>query len=301
MHIAKGLFYNSYKEPRILLWTIGVIIFIVMMAILNLWPNCEFDNISKFGKIIEESYSYDTLYSNSGYLIKNNFILGKMLPFNKARTKALERIGPHNKQILDLIICGLLGDFWGEKIKSQKSNSVRFNIEQSISNSSYIHYLTLLFYEFGYCARPVPTLVPNYEKLSRNRFNYRLSLFTFSNLVWIYDSFYLNNGIEGNTHKKVPKFIFEYLSPMGLCHWIMQAGSVPKGQGINLATNSFTYADCLFLASILASKYNLKTSVVKTGFPNQWRIAIWKESMSLLTKIITPYLIPEMVYKIKGF
>lgn len=31
-HIAKGLFYNSYKEPRILLWSIGVIILIVMIA-----------------------------------------------------------------------------------------------------------------------------------------------------------------------------------------------------------------------------------------------------------------------------
>ena len=31
-HIARGLYYSSYKEPRILLWSIGVIIFIVMMA-----------------------------------------------------------------------------------------------------------------------------------------------------------------------------------------------------------------------------------------------------------------------------
>ena len=31
-HIARGLFYSSYREPRTLLWAIGVIIFIVMMA-----------------------------------------------------------------------------------------------------------------------------------------------------------------------------------------------------------------------------------------------------------------------------
>lgn len=31
-HIAKGLFYNSYRTPRVLLWNIGVIIFILMMA-----------------------------------------------------------------------------------------------------------------------------------------------------------------------------------------------------------------------------------------------------------------------------
>ena len=31
-HIAKGLYYGSYKAPRTLVWVIGVIIFIVMMA-----------------------------------------------------------------------------------------------------------------------------------------------------------------------------------------------------------------------------------------------------------------------------
>nr|UEK25977.1 apocytochrome b [Mutinus fleischeri] len=32
-HIARGLYYSSYREPRSLVWNIGVIIFILMMAI----------------------------------------------------------------------------------------------------------------------------------------------------------------------------------------------------------------------------------------------------------------------------
>ena len=270
MHIARGLFYNSYKTPRTLLWSIGVIIFIVMMAILNLWPNCEFDNISKLFQIIR--YNFNSLFLSDEFIINNNFILGKMLPFNKARTKSLERIGPHSKQILDLIICGMLGDFWCDLIKGKKSNSVRFNIEQSISNSSYIHYLTLLFYNLGYCVRPVPILVHKSNKTIKNRFNYRLSLFAYSNLVWIFYSFYINNTVK--EQKQVPNFISDYISPMGLCHWIMQHGSYQKGQGIYISTHSLKYEDCLFLASILSNKYNLKTSVIKTGFPNQWIISI---------------------------
>ena len=31
-HIGRGLYYSSYKAPRVLVWTIGVIIFILMMA-----------------------------------------------------------------------------------------------------------------------------------------------------------------------------------------------------------------------------------------------------------------------------
>lgn len=32
MHIARGLFYGSYRQPRILAWSLGVIIFVIMMA-----------------------------------------------------------------------------------------------------------------------------------------------------------------------------------------------------------------------------------------------------------------------------
>ena len=31
-HIARGLYYSSYKSPRVLVWSIGVIILILMMA-----------------------------------------------------------------------------------------------------------------------------------------------------------------------------------------------------------------------------------------------------------------------------
>jgi ubiquinol-cytochrome c reductase cytochrome b subunit len=32
IHMAKGLYYGSYTSPRELLWSVGVIIFVVMMA-----------------------------------------------------------------------------------------------------------------------------------------------------------------------------------------------------------------------------------------------------------------------------
>jgi ubiquinol-cytochrome c reductase cytochrome b subunit len=272
------MYYGSYRSPRTLAWSIGVIIFILMMAKLNLWPNCEYD------------------YTNVVYC---NCIIGKMLPFNKHRTKALNRIGPHNKQILDIIICGMLGEFWADKITGKQLDSIRFNIEQSISNSAYIHHITLLFYKLGYCARPIPTLIKKSDKIRENRFNYKLSLFTFTSFIWIYDSYYICVA-PGLTQKRVPIFISDYLTPIGLAHWIMQDGSFQRGQGLNIATNSFSYEECKFLANILTNKYNLKTSVVKTGAPAQWRISIWKESLPILSKIVSPYFIPEMVYKLKG-
>jgi hypothetical protein len=49
----------------------------------------------------------------------------------------------------------------------------------------------------------------------------------------------------------------------------MQDGSRQVGQGINLATHSFTKQECIFLANILSSKFNLETSVIKSGHEGQ--------------------------------
>lgn len=87
---------------------------------------------------------------------------------------------------------------------------------------------------------------------------------------------------------------------MGLAHWIMQDGSRQIKQGINIATNSFTYEDCVRLSNIIQYKYKLKTSVVKTGHYNQWRISIWKQSMPDIVSIVKPYIIDEMKYKFSG-
>ena len=40
MHIARGIYYGSYKSPRVLVWSIGTIILILMMAFLNYGPKC---------------------------------------------------------------------------------------------------------------------------------------------------------------------------------------------------------------------------------------------------------------------
>jgi hypothetical protein len=177
MHIGRGLYYGSYKSPRVLVWSIGVIILVLMMANIDFWPNCNYD-----------FYNF-------------TYITSAMLPINKPRTKAILRIGPHNKEVLDVIICGMLGDFWGDTIPGKLLKSTRFQIEQSISNAAYIHYLTLYFYNLGYCARPIPVLVKktgpsksstsnspsnsikevlNFANIIENRFNYRQTLFSFT-------------------------------------------------------------------------------------------------------------------------
>ena len=280
LHISRGLYYGSYRSPRIGVWVIGTIIFFLMMASKYLWPRC--------------------------LLIKNikirYFLLYFDLSFNKPRIKAIYRIGPHNIDVLSVLICGMLGDWWGHKLNNQSRYSVRFSIEQGINNSAYIHHLTSLFNLWGYSSYIVPKLVKkseSFDNKSKNRFNYRLTLYTFSSLVWIYDSFY--HEINGVMVKRIPYWIEEYITPIGLAHWIMQDGSRKNNQGINIATNSFTFEECQYLCKILERKYKLKATVVKTGHSNEWRISIWKESMVTLVSVVKPYIIDEMKYKFRGY
>lgn len=292
MHVGRGIYYGSYHSPRTLVWSIGIIILILMMAIL-LWPICNL--VDKNNDIFTE------IIVGNDLIYLNNFLL---LPFSKARTKAILRIGPHNLDILSIIICGLLGDFWSHLVPSRNGHSVRFQLEQSVSNSTYIHSLTFCLYNLGYCASFVPKLVKKSESKwldkrsdkTVDRFNYSLTLFTFTSFIWIHEGFYTNLN-----KKIVPKWIAEFITPLGLAHWIMQDGSRQVKQGLTIATNSFTYQECLFLSNVLTNKFGLKTSVIKTGISNQWKISIWKESMPLLANLISPYLIPEMKYKLYNY
>ena len=291
LHIGRGLYYGSYKAPRTLVWTIGTIIFILMMAVI------------KFVAKLNDNFSCDNTGTQNVSLKQKDI---DVYHFSRPRTKALYRIGPHNKDVLSILICGLLGEWWGDKIKGHTSPSIRFTIEQAINNAAYIHHLTLLFNELGYCSNVTPKLVNKSETFVKKtmdsrvaRFNYRLSLFTHTSFVWIYDSFYHN--CDGVIVKRVPSWIGQYITPIGLAHWIMQDGSRQAKQGISLATNSFTYEECNMLCQILSKNFSLRCTVVKTGTVGQWRISIWKQSMSSLVTIVKPYIIKEMEYKFAGY
>jgi len=71
-----------------------------------------------------------------------------------------------------------------------------------------------------------------------------------------------------------------------------------SSKGLKLSTNSFTFQDCHLLSQVLYDNFNLKSSVQSAGAPNQYVIYIWKDSMPLLRTIVSPYIIPEMKYKI---
>jgi len=69
---------------------------------------------------------------------------------------------------------------------------------------------------------------------------------------------------------------------------------------LKFCTNCYTYNDCLFLIKVLNDKFLIKATIQSAGAKSrdQYIIYIKTESMPLLRELVSPYIIPEMKYKI---
>jgi ubiquinol-cytochrome c reductase cytochrome b subunit len=179
-HIGRGLYYSSYKTPRVLLWSIGVIILILMIGTAFLGYVLPYGQMSLWGlpKLALNTYLFlfilnyidkeclDILF-NEPYLYltysniinipisinsKNTFPAGAKL----FRIRADLRIGPHNKDILSIIFGSLLGN--GHAELRSKGNGTRICFFQEGSHISYLLWLHNLVANLGYCNPNIPKI-----------------------------------------------------------------------------------------------------------------------------------------------
>lgn len=242
---------------------------------MSLWgksicPTCINNTYTIFG-----SFIFITVY------LSNN-LLAKRLP-------AFSRIGPHHKDILSIIFGSLLGDSHAER--RANGNGTRISFMQEASHKEYLIWLHNLISSLGYSTPYLPKIQTRLGLGGKLRYVLRFHTFTYTSLNWIHDLWY-QNGV-----KSVPKNIGEFITPLSLAIWIIDDGS-RVGKGLKLATNSFSYEDCLLLSNVLFDKFNLRTSVQSAGVENQYIIYVFKESIPLLCKLVKPYMVSSMLYKL---
>lgn len=217
--------------------------------------------------------------------------------FAKFQMWGKNRIGPHNKEVIEVIMGLLLGDGWLDRTK----DSVRICTEKSdsIGNKAYGFWLNQFFFERGYVAMKNPN--KKIRKVGDKMIiTWLIKSVKFTSLNWLYESFYPQGK------KIIPKEILNfYLSPLSLAIWFMDDGS-GLNKGVKLATHGFTKEECLYLVDLLKLKFHLKASIhnqgkSKDGSKNLYSIYIWKESMPIFYKLITPYLLPQMKYKLHSW
>lgn len=110
-------------------------------------------------------------------------------------------------------------------------------------------------------------------------------------LNYYFDLFYVNKI------KIIPKNIGELLTPVGLAYWLMGDGIYIKDRGVILCTDSYIKEDVELLAKVLSLQFGLSCRLHQRK-ANQFRIYIIKGSIENLRKIVLPFLIPSMKYKI---
>jgi LAGLIDADG DNA endonuclease family len=142
-----------------------------------------------------------------------NNISARMHPHNTknffhTRCRAINRIGPHNTDIISTIFGLLLGD--GIAI-NRTGEGVRISIKQSIIHTEYLFSLYEFFFLRGYCSNLIPRKYNRTIKgIDKIYSGYEFNTFTFRSFVWIYNSFYKNGT------KKLPLNMEEFITPLTL-------------------------------------------------------------------------------------
>jgi ubiquinol-cytochrome c reductase cytochrome b subunit len=186
MHIGRGLYYGSYKSPRVLVWSIGVVILVLMMAIaflgyvlpygqMSLWGyfklaphvyllNFYYIPLEECQDIIFLDFKQDwlsvSLISNINYADQNLMAHAEDKSKKISKIRANLRIGPHNKKILSILFGSLLGDAHAEF----RLNGARISFYQEGSHISYLIWLHKLISELGYCNTNLPKITTRLGK-----------------------------------------------------------------------------------------------------------------------------------------
>jgi len=262
--------------------------------------NFLFNNCNLFFKQISNKYNKIILnikknFFTLAYYSNNN--LNDIKDKKRRKLSSYERIGPHNIDIISIIIGSTLGDTHLEKRK--KGIGTRIIFEQCSKNVEYLMWFHKYLSIRGYCSESIPKLKKRIKK-EGTFFSYRVFSYTFSSLNWLHSMFYSFDKLQNKYVKIIPLNIEEYLTPLALAIWFMDDGS-KCGSSAKIATNSFTVKEILFLSKILIEKYSIKSSIVSDGRNKGYCLYIYKCSMPLFSSLIKRYMLPSLYYKLNGY
>ena len=215
--------------------------------------------------------------------LKNNLM--KKIPSKHmfhTRVRAASRIGPHNLDVISVIVGSLLGDCYASK---RSVEGTRLCYRQSTVHRDYLFWLYKFFFTRGYCSNLEPRM---YKRVLKNKgsddkthYGYEFNTFTFRSFNWVHKMFY-KKGI-----KYISADLVKYITPLALAIWTM---SQPKGyEELQLNTCFRSKEDIDKLILILKNRYDLISYSFKDN-KNYFGVSIANESKDSFRSIIQPYL-----------
>lgn len=142
IHIGKGLYYGSYRSPRILLWTVGVIIFILTIAAAFLGYKNFNHSLAPPLEGGAGPWNSPKLYKNDNKKNKLNIIIQKRNYYKKYNISSIKIYSLQKNNITDKSINKVLEELNIKLLKSWdnlENNLVRSNIINTVKNKAGIY------------------------------------------------------------------------------------------------------------------------------------------------------------------
>ena len=186
----------------------------------------------------------------------------------------------------EILIGAILGDGHLEKLYTTELS--RLKIEHSYKQKEYVNWF---YEEFRNWVRTKPKqkIKKVFGKVHKN---YGFCTYGHRLLGNFQKEFYTEKK------KVIPNILLENITPLSLAVWYMDDGSIKsnKHKGVFLNTQSFSEKDVKILQSILENKFGIVSSTRKNETGEQ--IYLGGNSGEKFIKIIEPFIIPSMKYKI---
>lgn len=190
-------------------------------------------------------------------------------------------------QIQRSILVGmLLGD--GHLEMQHGARTYRLKVEHSIRQKEYVEWL---YEQFKNLIRgPLHAKV---KKLNGKEFS-SLSFTTYSLGSF---RFYAQQFYVGRT-KVIPKLISKLLDPLVLAVWFMDDGSFKSDHHRTYIIHTVGYSkkDLELIKTVLEKKFGIEVGLHKQY--ERWRLYVYSRSADTFSKLISPYVIPSMKYKL---
>lgn len=187
----------------------------------------------------------------------------------------------------EILVGLLLGD--GCLETQNGGRTYRLKVEQSARHEAYVRHIHELFSEW--------VLTPPRRRLSRASNGTMTINWAFQTVS--HEAFE-PYGLQfyGGGRKKVPELITDWLTPRGFAYWFMDDGSVKSAEskGVVLNTQAYAPADVEQLIEVLESRFGLQAKIRAQSDGPQ--IYISGRSYERVTKLIEPFVLEEMRYKV---
>lgn len=275
---------SNNKSNRFSIWVYN-------LQDLDTIPPLVFNSISEAAKFLNISRTAISKYLDSNKPYNYKFIFS---------TKPLDKVFLHklviSEKVWEVITGELLGDghINYHPIKSPNING-RLEFTFSAKIVHYVHYLKFNVLS-SICTKSPPFPWPNKAG------NPQIRQYWFSTKrIWLISDLHKSwyKLIEGKYIKVIPENIEHLLTPLAIAHWIMGDGYFSGS--VLICTDNFTRAEVLCLIDILLRKFKLKAKLRERKLLDNklvWRIYINKSSLNDLKKLVLPYMIQEMLYKL---